>query len=89
MAQEFWAPHVIVTGVGSASEVGKHAKSLGGSKALLVTDKGVIAIGVVDQVSRAMESSGLKVELFDDVPREPEWASWSLALRFSRDLGAT
>jgi alcohol dehydrogenase class IV len=72
MAQEFWAPHVIVTGAGCASEVGKQAKSLGGSSALIVTDKGVRAVGAVDQVYRALESSGLKVELFDDIPREPE-----------------
>lgn len=72
MAQEFWAPRTIVTGAGCAREVGKHAKSLGGSRALLVTDKGVRAIGAVDQVYRAMETSGLEVEVFDDVPREPE-----------------
>ncbi|HJX22942.1 MAG TPA: iron-containing alcohol dehydrogenase [Candidatus Bathyarchaeia archaeon] len=72
MAHEFWAPRIIVTGAGCASEVGKQAKSLGGSRALLVTDKGVRAIGLVDQVVRAIETSGLMVEVFDDVPREPE-----------------
>jgi alcohol dehydrogenase class IV len=72
MAHEFWAPRTIVTGAGCANEVGKQAKSLGGSRALLVTDKGIRAIGLVDQVLRSMETSGLSVEAFDDVPREPE-----------------
>ena len=72
MVYEFWAPRTIVTGAGCASEVGKQAKSLGGSRALLVTDKWIRAIGLVDQVFRSMETSGLRVEVFDDVPREPE-----------------
>jgi alcohol dehydrogenase len=46
-------------GAGSVSEVGKQSKILGGTKALVVTDKPLIAAGIAEKVTKLMENKGI------------------------------
>jgi len=46
-----------------------------GSRAFVVTDRGVVASGVIDVVRRALESGGIEVGLFDGVEPNPGTAS--------------
>ena len=55
----YFMPTVNLIGAGSVSEVGKQSKILGGSKALVVTDKPLIAAGVVEKVTKSLEQSGI------------------------------
>lgn len=67
----YFMPTVNLIGAGSVSEVGKQSKILGGSKALVVTDKPLIAAGVVEKVTRVLEQSGIDFVIYDRVQPNP------------------
>ena len=61
----------ILYGPGVRSEVGFEMGQLGGKKALVITDKGVVGAGVCDLVLHAMTSSGLEIAgVFDDIVQD-------------------
>jgi len=58
-------------GAGCASEVGKQAKIIGGSKALVVTDKQLVEIGIADKIVKLLEGAGVNTILYDAVFPNP------------------
>ncbi len=64
--RKFVAPE-IVFGVGALDLAGQYGRSLGGSKALVVSDPGVVAAGWVQQVLPGVEAAGLESTLFTQV----------------------
>ena len=58
MISRFSFPTQIVFGVGAVQEVGPLVKKVGGTRALIVTDKGVAAAGLVAPVRNALEAVG-------------------------------
>ncbi len=66
-----YAPNKLIFGLGSASQAGKEAKSLGGTRALLVTDKQVVSAGLVEEVVDSLREAGLEPGVFDQVEAEP------------------
>jgi len=73
--RRFDAPQAIVHGGGSRQRLPEIAKELGGTRVLLVTDRGVVALGVADQIRELLTSAGLAVATFDDVQPDPTDAS--------------
>lgn len=67
----YFMPVVNLMGPGSVKEVGPQAKSLGLKKALIVTDKGMAALGVADQIKEILEGSGVKAVIFSDSQPNP------------------
>jgi alcohol dehydrogenase class IV len=70
--QVFQCPHTIVTGDGSAATLGAHAKVLGITRAMVVTDK--VLHEQTDFVTAAvacLEASGISAEVFDGVEPDP------------------
>ncbi len=67
----FFIPTVSLMGVGSAKEAGEQVKALGAKKPLIVTDKGISAIGMADQIKQQVEAAGLKVVVFDGAETNP------------------
>jgi alcohol dehydrogenase len=67
----FFSPSRIMLGVGAAREVGRVAKSLGGRRAVIVTDRGVAQLGIADEIKQHLLSAGMDVEVFDRVELEP------------------
>src|SRR5690349_11185301 len=67
----FFIPTVSLMGIGSAEETGAQVKALGASKALLVTDKGISAMGMADQVKAQVEAAGVQVVIFDGAEPNP------------------
>ncbi len=67
----YFIPTVNVIGPGSINGIGDQLKSLGGSKALIVTDKGVVDLGMADQVKDLLVDAGLEVVIFDGVQPNP------------------
>ena len=47
---DFLMPSVNLMGAGSVKETGKRCKILGGKKVLIVTDKGMVNLGIVEEV---------------------------------------
>lgn len=58
-------------GCGTHEEVGSIAQSLGGTRALVVTDPGIAAAGHLALVKQSLEASGLVVTVFQEVVENP------------------
>lgn len=67
----FQLPTRIEFGTGVSRTVGDEAKSLGGSRALVVTDPGIEAAGLVEPVLGRLGDAGLSTVVFDDVAPNP------------------
>lgn len=70
-AYPYQLPTRIVYGIGISETVGKEAKGLGAKQALVVSDSGVIASGIVDQVTSHLKSAGIAVEVYAEVVPNP------------------
>jgi alcohol dehydrogenase class IV len=68
--QKFVAPEIIF-GLGALHLAGQYGRNLGGSKALVVSDPGVLAAGWVKQVLASVEGAGLESTLFTQVTPNP------------------
>jgi alcohol dehydrogenase len=67
----FYIPTVSLMGIGSSKETGEQVKALGGSKVLLVTDKGIVAMGMAEQIKAHVEAAGIDVVIFDGAEPNP------------------
>jgi alcohol dehydrogenase len=67
----FRMPRTVLAGVGAAERMGDEAKRLGGTRALVVTDQGVLKSGWVDKIMERLQQGGLKTVLFSEVMAEP------------------
>src|SRR5947208_1587344 len=64
-------PTRVVFGPGAARETGAEAKRLGVKKALIVTDKGVVATGLVAPIEASLRKAGVDVATFAGVDSNP------------------
>jgi alcohol dehydrogenase len=58
-------------GPGCSKEAGPYVKGLGATHVLLVTDKMLAKLGMVEQIKGQLEAAGLKVTVFDSVEPDP------------------
>ncbi len=72
MPVQFWEqPTAIKHGFGSVSIAGEELLRLGAGAPLIVTDKGVVAAGLLDKVLEPLRGLGLKYAVFDEVVGNP------------------
>ena len=74
-------------GPGAVDDAGWELKRLGVTRALLVTDPGVAALGHPERVREAIEREGIEVVLYDRARVEPTLESFQDAADFARDAG--
>lgn len=67
----FFSPTMILIGFNAVERIGVEAKKLGGSKACIVTDEGVLSAGLVDRLKDPLKKEGIEVEVFGKVEAEP------------------
>jgi alcohol dehydrogenase len=67
----FDIPTLIKFGAGVADNVGEEAKKLAAKKVLIVSDKGVVKVGLADKVSALLQTSGIEFLIFDEVEPNP------------------
>jgi len=84
---EFNTVRRIVSGAGSALQLSDQCQSLGISRPLLVTDPGLMAIGLVQPVLAALESAGVEAAVFDQVREDPPEATVLAAADLGRSQG--
>lgn len=72
-------------GAGAIGDAGWELRRLGVTRALLVTDPGVAAIGIPDRVREAIEREGIEVVVYDRARVEPTLESLEDAVAFARD----
>ncbi len=83
----FNIPSVNLLGVGAAKQAGEQAKKLGGKKVLLVTDKGLVKLGVAGDIQANLEASGMQVVLFDGAEPNPTDKNVEAGLQVYQDNG--
>jgi len=66
----YW-PAINLVGPGSVKFVGEEVKKLALTKALLVSDKVLVANGVVKQITDALDQDGIIYTIFDEVKPNP------------------
>ena len=71
-------------GLGAAEEIGFDARRLGLRKVLIVTDRGLAALGLPDRVRALLDEQGVKADLFDGVAVEPTDRSMEEAADYAR-----
>jgi alcohol dehydrogenase class IV len=67
----FLSPNRILFGIDAAEGVAAEVKQLGGKKALIVTDPGVVEAGLVEAIKDPLESDGISFSVYDRVEPEP------------------
>jgi alcohol dehydrogenase len=83
----FNIPTVSLLGVGAAKQAGAEAKKAGGKKALLVTDKGLVKLGMAGDIQANLEEAGLQVVLFDGAEPNPTDKNVEAGLKVYQDNG--
>ncbi len=81
-------PTRVVFGVGAASETGNEAKRIGAAKALIVTDKGVVAAGLLSPIEEALRKAGVVAATFAGVDPNPIEKNVHDGVRAFREAGA-
>jgi len=71
LPQTFYNPTRIVWGEGCAAQVGPHAAKLGATKALVISDPGVVRAGIPKPVVDSLSSAGLEPEVYSEVEPDP------------------
>ncbi len=67
----FFIPSVTQIGVGAVKIVGEKIKELGGTKPLIVTDKGVVKVGILKMVTDVLDAAGMKYHVYDETIPNP------------------
>jgi alcohol dehydrogenase class IV len=73
---DFQARTRVAYGIGRSKRIAEDVKSIsGGNHAVLVTDPGLVKVGVADEVASALREQGVEVTLFSNVQSDPTSAS--------------
>ena len=67
----FFSPNKIVIGLGVSANIAAEAGLLGGKKALIVTDPGVVEAGLLDQAAASLQEKGIAYAIYDKVQPDP------------------
>ncbi len=76
----FHAPTRVIFGSGSVQATGREVAALGGTAALVVTDRGVVHAGLLDGVRASLAASDIRTTVFDAVEPNPSIGTVNSAL---------
>jgi alcohol dehydrogenase len=71
MVYGFFIPSVTLIGIGASKQIPEKIKALGGSKPLIVTDKGITGCGLTKQITDLLDAAGMKYEVYDETIPNP------------------
>src|SRR4051794_37478783 len=72
-------------GPGAADEAAWELKRLGVSRVMLISDAGVVRLGITERIQRQIAAEGIACVVFDRVHVEPTLASMQEAVEFARE----
>jgi alcohol dehydrogenase class IV len=78
------SPHLILAGLGAFERLGPEAKGIGATRALVVTDKGVIDSGIGKKAQEILAKEGIGLEFFDRVIPDPDVACFESCLETAK-----
>jgi alcohol dehydrogenase class IV len=79
----------IVSGPGAIARIGELAKPILGQRVLLVTDKGLLKLGVLAPALAALAAAGIEVAVFDKVEADPPEANILAGVEAAKAHGAS
>lgn len=88
MVNRFILNEVSYFGPGARKELPEVINRLGGKKALVVTDKGLIQFGVASKVTEVLDSAGLPYEIFSEVKPNPTVSNVKAGIEAFKNAGA-
>jgi alcohol dehydrogenase len=71
----------IVMGLGAVNQAGQEALALSAHRVLVVTDGGIIAAGILDQVAASLKAADVAYEVFSDVSPDPRYETVGACLK--------
>ena len=80
----FRTPNHISAGFGASERLGAEARAMGATQVLLITDKGVAASGIAENLKNNLTKAGIRVEVFDQVKPEPDFACQDASIKFAK-----
>lgn len=85
---EFYCPVKIIAGNNGLDHLPFEMQNLGASKPMIITDKGVRGVGLLEPVLTSFEQAEIKVDtIFDDVPPDSSLITVRNAAQAYRDAG--
>src|SRR4030095_10107408 len=83
-----WQPRTrVIFGPDSLERVGEIARDLGGRRALLVTDAGIVKAGHAGRAFGFIAAAGLQVEVYDTVRENPSTVDVADCVEVARRAG--
>jgi alcohol dehydrogenase class IV len=76
-------------GEGIAGRLAEHAGARLGARVLVVTDKGIMGLGLADPAIASLKESGARAAVFDAVEPDPSRATLEAAIEAAREMDAT
>jgi alcohol dehydrogenase len=67
----YFIPSVTLIGIGAAKEIPAKIKALGGTKPLIVTDKGISQAGITKQITELLDIAEMEYVVFDETIPNP------------------
>lgn len=84
-----WQPRTrLVVGAGTLGRIGEIASALGGKRALVVTDRGIVAAGHAEKACDFLRAAGLAVCVDDQVRENPTTADVARCVGIAAEAGA-
>ena len=67
----YFIPSVTLIGIGASKQIPDKIRALGGSKPLIVTDKGITGAGITKQITDLLDAAGMKYVVYDETIPNP------------------
>ncbi|MEM3906962.1 MAG: iron-containing alcohol dehydrogenase [Nitrososphaerota archaeon] len=83
--EEFQTVKKHIFGINAVGRIGKEVKILGGKRVLIITDKGLASIGLLDDIIRILKNEQIYFSVFDEVKPEPDLESYNNAVKFAKN----
>ena len=84
----FSVPQNIIVGRGSMAQLPDIAKKLDGNHAMIISDPGLLSLGLVDKTANYLKEAGLTVDIFTDVEPNPSVTTVENATVAFKESGA-
>lgn len=84
---KFIMPNVVLVGEGATIKLGQEVQKLGTKHALIVTDPGIIKLGLHNTTVNSLIKAGIKVEIFDQVKPDPDTEIVERGIQFAKEKG--
>lgn len=85
MSYQFVSPTVLDSGIGAVEKIGNYLEMFNAEKVLVVTDKGLKSIGMVDDLVDLIEDAGFEAVVFDGVLPDPPDVMIDEAIELAKD----